>query len=294
MTGTVAILRPPGEGIWYGARWSEVLQSLRAAIEAKGMRVEDRSWLDQPESLGGFDLVLPLLVWGYHLDGDWQAQVARWQSAGLPFCNPARVLAWNADKHYLRRLERAGVPVVPTLFAETLSAAVLRDALERFGCRRLVAKPTVSAGAYQTIRWSPKDPLEGGPAGPAMIQPYLDEIEESGEISLIFFEGRFSHAVRKVPRPGDFRVQPEFEGVLSLDEPGPDELAVAEAALRGAGQDLLYARVDLVREKGGRPLLMELELIEPDLFLGFDPGASARFGTAVAGAAGRLRSSHSQ
>ena len=118
-----------------------------------------------------------------------------------------------------------------------------------------------------------------------MIQPFMANVLEGGEPSLLFFEGRFSHAVRKVPQPGDFRVQPEFDGILSPYHPQPDELAAAEAALVAAGEPLLYARVDLVRDADGRPVLMELEAVEPDLFLQYHPDAPARFAGAVGRAA---------
>jgi hypothetical protein len=118
-----------------------------------------------------------------------------------------------------------------------------------------------------------------------MIQPFMANVLEGGEPSLLYFNGRFSHAVRKVPRPGDFRVQPEYDGILTPYDPAPDERAAAEAALAAAGEPLLYARVDLVRDLAGRPVLMELEAVEPDLFLEYDPGAPARFAEAVAGAA---------
>lgn len=282
MPERVAILRPPEDGIWHNARWPKVLGTLSDAIQRQGLHVEDRSWLEPAEKLTGFDLILPLLVWGYHRDGDWQRQVAQWEAAGLPLRNPAPVLAWNADKHYLQRLALRGARVVPTLFVPAVDERTLAEAARHFGTARVIAKPTVSAGAFQTIRWAPGEPLEGAPSGAAMIQPYIETIESAGEISLIFFEGRFSHAVRKVPQPGDFRVQPEFDGILRLDPPAPDERAAAEAVLRAAGEPLLYARVDLVSGEGGEPLLMELELVEPDLYLRFDPEASGRFGSAVA------------
>lgn len=294
MPERVAILRPPEDGIWHNARWPEVLRSLAEALEGEGLRVEDRSWLEPVEALARFDLILPLLVWGYHRDGDWQRQVAQWKAAALPLSNPAPVLAWNADKHYLQRFERAGARVVPTLFVPAVDERTLAESVRHFGTRRVIAKPTVSAGAFQTIRWSPGDPLEGAPSGAAMIQPYLETIETLGELSLIFFEGQFSHAVRKVPQPGDFRVQPEFDGILRLDVPAPSERAAAEAVLRAAGEPLLYARVDLVEGEGGEPLLMELELVEPDLFLRFDPGASSRFGSAVARAVRQAPHARSQ
>ena len=157
----------------------------------------------------------------------------------------------------------------------------MAEAAGRFGTDRLVAKPRVSASAYRTLRWSSGEPLDEGPQGPALIQPYLPPIERAGELSLFYIGGRYSHAVRKVPRAGDFRVQPEYEGVITAETPDDDELAAAEAILTAVQEPLLYARVDLVRDLEDRPVLMELELVEPDLYLGHDPAAGRRFAEAV-------------
>jgi hypothetical protein len=210
--------------------------------------------------------------------------VAGWQEAGLRLANPPPVLLWNADKIYLDRLAGSGAPVVTTRIVEAVSEAELRPTAEAFGTNQLITKPRVSASAWQTIRWSPGRPLADGPQGAAMIQPFLPAIERSGEISLIYFAGRFSHAISKMPQPGDFRVQPEYDGVITAHHPAADELAAAEAILAVVREPLLYARVDLVRGLHGRPLLMELELVEPDLYLGYGDGASAAFAAAIADA----------
>ncbi len=229
--------------------------------------------------------MLPLLVWGYpRAHGQWVTAVERWRGEGVPLQNPASVLTWNADKRYLAGIERRGAPVVPTLFVPRLSEAGLEEARARFGADRLVAKPQVSSTAWQTIRWSPGAPLEGGPEGAAMVQPYLPEIERSGEVSMIFFGGAFSHAISKRPQPGDFRVQPEFDGIIAAHSPDAAEHEAAARILAAVEEPLLYARIDLVRGPDGAPLLIELELIEPDLYLGYDEGAGARFAAAVAAA----------
>jgi glutathione synthase/RimK-type ligase-like ATP-grasp enzyme len=197
------------------------------------------------------------------------------------------VLRWNADKIYLERLAERGAPVVPTRHYTQLDEGRLEEAARAFGTDRLVAKPRISSSAWQTIRWSPGTTLAGGPEGAAMVQPYLPEIERSGEVSMIFFGGEFSHAIAKRPRPGDFRVQPEFDGIIEAHRPKADEMEAAERVLASVEEPLLYARVDLVRGLDLEPQLIELELIEPDLYLGFDPGAGPRFAAAAAAAAAR-------
>jgi glutathione synthase/RimK-type ligase-like ATP-grasp enzyme len=276
----IAILTPDPASEGFHTRWPAVLAELAAPLEAAGHRVQGPSWT---ADLSGFDLVLPLLTWGYHLAGaDWEHAVERWSGAGLSVWNSPSVLRWNADKAYLSRLSEAGAPIVPTRFAERLSPAHMAEAAQAFGTDRLIAKPRISAGAWRTIRWSPGQSLDQGPTGAAMIQPYLPAIEHEGEVSLIYFQGTFSHAIRKVPQPGDFRVQPEYQGIITAHQPQADERAAAEAALAAVQEPLLYARVDLVRDLAGQPVLMELELVEPDLYLRYDPAAPARFAEAVA------------
>lgn len=262
-------------------RWPQVLARMVEPLREEGVETEGRCWTEA-DDLADFDLVLPLTAWGYHrFAARWAEKVAEWERQGVRLRNPGSVLRWNSDKSYLEMLAERGAPVIPTITADRLEEQDLIAAAERFGVDRLVAKPTVSAGAFRTIRWSPGEPLEGGPEGATMIQPYLPDIEKSGEMSLIFFSGRFSHAIRKVPQPGDFRVQPEYQGIISAVVPEPDERDAAEAVLATVEEDLLYARVDLVRGPDRRPLLIELEAIEPDLYLGYDAEAGRRFAKAV-------------
>lgn len=284
MAEEVAILVPAADGIFGGTRWPEVLARMVAPLEAAGVGVRAVDW-SAGEDLTGFDLVLALLAWGYFNDGDWAGQVSRWQAAGVRLQNPPAVLRWNSDKSYLGRFAANGAPVVPTRYVGQVTEAVMHEAAAAFGTDRLVAKPRVSAGAFQTIRWSPGTPLDDAPTGAAMIQPFMTSVLGSGEPSLLYLDGSFSHAVSKIPRSGDFRVQPEYGGVIASYEPSPEELAAAEAALAAVGEPLLYARVDLVRDLDGRPVLMELEAVEPDLFLEYAPGAPSRFVEAVTAAA---------
>jgi glutathione synthase/RimK-type ligase-like ATP-grasp enzyme len=281
MTARVAILTPDTESEGYRTRWRDVLARIAAPLREAGLRVEARDWASAAD-LGAFDLVLPLLVWGYPFaPHQWADAIGRWEEEGVRLANPASVLRWNADKIYLERLAARGAPVVPTRHFDLLSEAGLREAAAAFGTGELVAKPRISSTAWQTIRWSPGRPLDGGPEGPAMVQPYLPEIERSGEISLIHLGGAFSHAVAKRPQPGDFRVQPEFDGIIAARPPSEDERQAAQRVLAAVEEPLLYARIDLVRGPDGRPLLIELELIEPDLYLGYDPSAGGRFAAAV-------------
>lgn len=284
MTNSVAILTPAPHDLGYRSRWREVLARNAEPLRRAGLAVENRAWTDAGD-LAAFDLVLPLLVWGYHRDQDWWLKrTAAWEREGIRLLNPPPVLRWNAEKSYLGRLAARGAPVVPTAYVERISEAALREAATAFGTERLVAKPLASSTAWRTIRW-PGDPIGDGPEGRAMIQPYLPRIESDGEVSLLYFDGRYSHAVSKRPQPGEFRVQPEYDGIIADYGPSRDELQAAEAILAAVDEPLLYARVDLVRGLDGRPALIELELIEPDLYLGYDPARGAVFAEAVCAAA---------
>ncbi|HEU0134660.1 MAG TPA: hypothetical protein VFR28_07540 [Allosphingosinicella sp.] len=281
MRGRVAILTPDPAGEGYRTRWRDVLARNSAPLREAGLEVESRDWANAAD-LPDFDLVLPLLVWGYpFVPEQWAEAVARWDGEGVRLRNPAPVLRWNADKIYLERLAERGAPVVPTRHEAWLTVERLEAAALDFGTDRLVAKPQISSTAWQTIRWSPGLDLTGGPEGAAMVQPYLPEIERSGEVSMIFFGGAFSHAVAKRPQPGDFRVQPEYDGIISSHRPDAEEHEAAARILAAVDEPLLYARVDLVRGLDGLPQLIELELIEPDLYLGYEEDAGRRFAEAA-------------
>ena len=281
---SIAILTPsPGDEA-FRSRWRDVFERNAEPLRDAGLSVEGRAWSEAGD-LTSFDLVLPLLVWGYHRDDRaWLKSISAWEAAAVRLLNPPSVLRWNGDKSYLGRLAEAGAPVVPTRYVERVSEASLAEAALAFDTERVVAKPLVSSTAWRTIRW-PDDPVEDGPDSFAMIQPYLPAIESDGEVSLIYFGGRFSHAVRKVPQPGEFRVQPEYDGIIARHEPAAHDLAAASAILAAVDEDLLYARVDLVRGLSGAPELIELELIEPDLYLGYDLGRGVAFAKAVEAAA---------
>lgn len=247
-----------------------------ALLAAVGIALAPVPWTaPPPPDVAG---ALALTAWGYHLaPARWQAALAAWEGRGL--ANAPAILAWNTRKTYLADLEAAGVATVPTVFAPNADAAALAAARARFGPGRLVVKPQVSADAHATTVHAPGDPAPG--LADAMIQPMLDTIATWGELSLILFDGAFSHAVRKVPRAGDFRVQEERGGIFTRVGPDADALALAAAALACAPAPPLYARVDCVRLPAGSLAIMELELIEPDLYLHHAPDRAPALAAAV-------------
>ena len=281
----IAVLTPDPSDRSYIGRWPEVLERLKATLERTGAAVTATPWTDHVEDasgLDGYDLILPVIAWGYHRDHErWLRACATWTQARLPVANPAEVLRWNSDKAYLGRLAEQGVPIPPTLWTDQATQDQVDAAFDQTGARLLIVKPTVSAGAFRTLRLSPGQPLSDAPEGPAMIQPYLKSIETEGETSLLFFGGRFSHAVNKRPVAGDFRIQMQFGGLYRTVTPDAEALALAQRVLAAIAEPLLYARIDLARDDDGRWVLMEAELIEPDFYLDHDPANGAGFAAAV-------------
>ena len=274
-----ALLVPPDD---YKADWGWTFDPQAAALRDAGASVDPIPWTDERD-LGGFDLVLPLVAWGYHERyAKWLALLDRFEREEVPVANAVEILRWNGDKAYLAELGAKGVATVPSMAFASFSEQALTHAREAFGCPDLVVKPAVSASAFGTYRIGPADPFPEAVRGWRMlVQPWLTQIVASGEYSLLFFGGEFSHAVSKVPRPGEFRVQPEYGGIIARCEPPPGSIELGQAALRAAPAPLLYARVDIVVGNDGQLQIMELELIEPALFLAEAPDAARRFAQAV-------------
>lgn len=281
----IAILTPDPADATRTDGWQDVFDRLAAALAGGGIAADPTPWtahVDDARQLLDYPLVLPLLAWGYHLEhAAWLRACGTWQDAGVRIANPAAVLADNSDKRYLATLERRGVAIPPTAWTERVDQAQVDAMFDATGAAQVIVKPTVSGGAWKTLRLRRGDPLEGAPDGAAMLQPYLPTIETEGETSLLFFGGRFSHAVNKRPVPGDFRIQSEYGGAYRAVEPPPEAMALARQVLDAIDGPLLYARIDLVPDERGRWLLMEAELIEPDLYLGQAPDAGAAFAGAV-------------
>lgn len=281
----VAVLTPDPADPSYAGQWPGVLERLTQSLNGAGIEAEPTPWTDHVETADGlqdYPLILPVLSWGYHRDhGRWKTATALWQAQGLRLANPASVLSWNSDKTYLRRLSERGVPISPTIWSEGVTQTQVEAAYVAFGTDDVIVKPTVSGGAWRTQRMSPGDVLEVGPAWPGMIQPYLPTIATEGELSLLFFGGRLSHAVNKQPIDGDFRIQVQFGGQYRRVETVPDgAMVLAEQVLAAIDEPLLYARIDMVKS-GANWVLMEAELIEPDFYLLQAPDGGRLFADAV-------------
>jgi glutathione synthase/RimK-type ligase-like ATP-grasp enzyme len=269
-----------------GLRVDPDLPLAGSALQAAGLTVDRVRWDDPAVNWDHYDLAVVRSCWDYA----WRLEEFLAWAASVPrLRNPVEVLRWNTDKTYLRDLERRGLPVVPTVW-DPATAGELANAGE------WVVKPSISAGSRDTARWSePQDALAHAgrlvTAGrTAMVQPYLDSVDEDGETAMLFLGGRFSHAVRKGPLLGrgeGVRQDRDSRADLRATTATPEQLAVAQAVLDAVpdlvpgAAPVLYARIDLVADAAGRPVLLELELAEPSLFLPQAPEAVASLVRAV-------------
>jgi hypothetical protein len=251
--------------------------ALIAALARAGVSAEGCPW-DDDADWSSYDLVVVRSTWDYV---ERREEFLAWADAVPRLANPASVLRWNTEKRYLVRLDDAGVPVVPTTY-------VTSDFTPPSG--QYVVKPTVSAAAMDTARYGPGDEAAArehvsrllAAGREVMVQPYLASVETERETSLLYLGGKYSHGAHKgrvltgvgALSPNDWDLGPR--------EPSEAERAVAEQVLAAVDEPLLYARVDLLAGEEG-PLLLELELTEPFLFLDFAEGAADRFAAAIAG-----------
>ena len=267
----------------YPEDWDWAYEVEAAALLRAGFSVEARPWTE-PGELGGFNLVMPLVAWGYHQDpARWHALLDRLESERVTVLNPVPLLRWNSDKRYLSELGAKGIATIPTRLVQALDDEALADARAEYG-DELVIKPPVSASAHGTHRIGPNDVLPDGARGQAMmVQPFLRSVATEGEYSIMLFGGRPSHAIVKRPKAGDYRVQPHLGGTELPCSPPEGAIELAGLALAAAPAEAAYARVDMVRDNEGMLAIIELELIEPALWLQHAPDGGASFASALLG-----------
>lgn len=257
-------------------------------LRQQGATVESAVWDSPLVDWQAYDAVVIRSTWDYtERADDFEGWLAHLEHRAVALWNPPALVRWNMDKRYLLDLEDRGVATVPTFVAECGSGTTLADVTEQTGWEAMVYKPSISASAARTARVTAGDAEAHESAFAALVasrdmlvQPFVPEIITDGEWSLLFFGGEYSHAVRKRTGAGDFRVQRELGGSLDGEVPRAGLIAQAEAIVAHLPAPWLFARVDAC-ERDGSLLLMELELIEPDLFLSYHPAAPRRFATAV-------------
>jgi glutathione synthase/RimK-type ligase-like ATP-grasp enzyme len=274
----------------------EDLAPLQAALNEAGASAILVDWDDAEADWAAFDLALLRSPWDYTKRLPeflaWTERVARLTK----LLNPQPVIRWNIDKHYLAELIQAGVPTVPSHFIEPSEHGSM--GLQRFFALHpqlgeFVVKPAIGAGSKDAQRYARAD-IEAATAHAqrlldaqrsVLLQPYLDRVDDQGETALIYFAGKFSHAIRKGPllRRGEAPTTALFaQEHITPRTPEADELSVGIKALAAIPfGTLLYARVDLIRDAAGGPCVLELELAEPSVFFAQAPDAAARFAAAI-------------
>ncbi|EDM81052.1 hypothetical protein PPSIR1_25771 [Plesiocystis pacifica SIR-1] len=281
--------------------WEVDDEPLRVALGERGVVFEQPTWDDSGVDWGRFDAALIRTTWDYQRRPEAFLAWTRRVEARTRLFNPAPVIAWNLHKGYLRELEAAGVPIAPSVWlraGEDVDLAALL-AREVMAGGRAFLKPLVAANSDGTLRFDTGDAGELEAAqrhldvllaqGRDMVlQPYLGSVETEGEYSVLEFDGRVSHAVRKIPVAGDYRVQDDHGASDEAWTPDAEALELVRrcreavrARFPGLDAPLLYARVDLLRDAGGGLVVNELELIEPSLFFRHDAGAGPRLAEAL-------------
>lgn len=295
----------------------EDMKPLLAALRDAGAQADECDWDDDQIDWSRFDLALLRSAWDYSRRLPEFLDFIKRASEQTCLLNPPEVVRWNTDKHYLGELGSAGVPVVPSTFVEPgEDAAVAIDcfltevspltpALSTQAGRgdqnrvpasdfEFVIKPCVGAGSRDAQRHHAENRGEAilhlqrlhDSGRSALLQPYLHSVDEHGETALLYFNGTFSHAIRKGPllKRGEGPVRALFAAEHILPRtPARDEYEVAQSALAAIpfNRPLLYARVDLIRDERDAPRLLELELVEPSVFLAHHDGAAGRFVAAI-------------
>ena len=261
-----------------------------APFRAQGWAVDVVSWHNTEVSWSDYEAVIIRSPWDYMLHPDaFLAALETIEASHALLLNPLSMVRWNLDKTYLRDLEADGIPIVPTLWGTQLTAVAVEEAFSVFQTPEIILKPQISGGAYHTYRisetaWKNEAAtfINTFPKRPFMLQPFLATVLTEGEYSLFYFGGQFSHAIQKRPKLADFRVQEEHGGLIEAHQPNEALLAAGERVMRTLKTPLLYARVDFIRlaQNQDQFLVMELELIEPSLYLRKDHASAIRFADA--------------
>jgi glutathione synthase/RimK-type ligase-like ATP-grasp enzyme len=263
-------------------------QLLLPVLAERGIDATPVVWSDPGVDWSSYDTIVIRSTWDYFLRArEWAGWLDRIEAAGVPMLNPLGIVRWNSHKSYLEQLAGAGVPVVDTVMTRGTGAVDLADLMAGAGWDDAIVKPAIDGGAARLFRVRDVPDAQARfdeltAAGDVLVQPFLPSIETEGELSLFYFGGELSHTVVKRPKEGDIRVQPQHGGSYELIGPTSEMIHVAARVFDAIEADLLYARVDLVRAPDNTLRLIELEAVEPLLFLELDDAAPRRFVDALA------------
>lgn len=251
-------------------------RALAAALAETGCAARAAIWSDPEIAWTQFDAVVVRSCWDYHLRvEEFLGWIALLEQEGVLVLNSPELIRWNADKIYLTELAAKGVKIPDTIILPPGNELDLAEVCNSRGWSSAVVKPRISASAYQTERRS-----SGLARGQVLVQEFIPAVENAGEWSLIYFNNELSHAVIKKPRARDFRVQKEFGGSAQPAAPPMAAVDLGNAVLKTLDRRSIFARVDIVAEHDC-VWLMELELIEPELFLDLAPEAANRLASVI-------------
>ena len=263
-------------------------QLLYRALQASGVPVEIAVWDDSAVDWSQYELCVIRSTWDYVPKREQYVAWADHVASQTQLWNPAPLIRWNTDKAYLKTLEAQGVAIVPSVWLGRGSQVDIANLLQDKGWTDVVIKPVISAGGKDTFRVTPqnlavqRDEIQTLLAGrDMMVQPFIASVKTTGELSLLFFEGEFSHAVAKVPAPQEFRVQEHLGGANQPVQTTPAQREFAVQILKELPWPALYARVDIMIGNRGELLLSEMELTEPSMYLAYDDKAAVRFAEAI-------------
>jgi glutathione synthase/RimK-type ligase-like ATP-grasp enzyme len=277
------------EGDWYLANILREDELLTAALGELGFRTERIDWAQGDVDWSRYAAAVFRTTWDYFDRFDEFQSWLNTVESNVRLLNPADLVRWNWNKRYLLDLEAHGIPIVPSRVIPAGSPVPLQDLLRESGWSNAVVKPCIAGTARHTYRVNQSNAVEVDKTiqplrmvESFLLQPFQTEIVHHGEDSLMVFGGRYSHAVRKKAKPGDFRVQDDHGGTLHAVDPSSDQIALAERAVAACPVTPAYGRVDMVRDNDGRWAIMELELIEPELWLRRHPPAAVDLTRAIA------------
>jgi glutathione synthase/RimK-type ligase-like ATP-grasp enzyme len=257
---------------------------LMRSLEKRGLKVARYAWENQDVNWKDTKYILIRTPWNYH--SKWDAFFTWFEKTSqyTPFLNPEAIVLWNLDKRYLFDLEKKGVNIAKTRILEKGSDRSLKSAFLELQCEEAVLKPLISAGGRQTFRLNASNIHEHEGilkelllSEAMMIQEFQKSIPIDGELSLMYFGGKYTHAVLKKAKAGDFRVQDNFDGTVHDHVASAEEKAFAEFTLSKVKPLPIYGRVDIFSDNNGRLALAELELIEPELWFRNHPPAADVF-----------------
>jgi glutathione synthase/RimK-type ligase-like ATP-grasp enzyme len=274
---------------WYFANILRDDALLAEALAEHGLRAQRVDWADPTVDWSRYRAAVFRTTWDYFVRFDEFTAWLRRVEQLTPLINAPETIWWNLDKHYLADLDARGVAAVPSVYLDRGDSRTLAELLQHTGWQEAVVKPCVSGAARNTYRVRASNaaeveqelaPFRADEA--FMFQPFVADIVAGGEITLVVIDGMVTHGVRKVPKAGDFRVQDDHGGSWTEYVPSDEEIAFAERAVAACTPHPLYGRVDLVRGPDRALQLMELELIEPELWLRTHPAAAQRMARAIA------------